>query len=152
WRLVETFEASAEPKDDAHRSLRHKTIKKVTSDLEALKFNTAIAALMEYVNVLGQTASREDLVTLIKLVGPFAPHFGDEAWTHLSGAESGFLIQQTWPTYDESLTRDAIITLAVQINGKLRGNIDVEREAPREQIEKIAFAHENVTKHLEGKA
>src|SRR5205814_2328626 len=85
WRLVEEGPRAA---DDPHLRLRHKTIKKVTSDLENLKFNTAIAALMEYVNALVATPpSREDLATLIRLIGPFAPHLGDEAWERLGGAD-----------------------------------------------------------------
>ncbi len=148
WRLVE--EASAGPAEDPHVRLRHKTIKRVTADLERMQFNTAIAAMMEYVNELSaKGATREDLLTLIKLVGPYAPHLGDEAWERLGG--SGFLIEQAWPSYDDALTLDAVITLGVQVNGKLRGNLDVPRETPESEVRERALALPNVAKHLEGK-
>ena len=84
WRLVEEFDAAKAPADDPHLRMRHKTIKRVTGDLERMQFNTAIAAMMEYVNVLRRrSATREDLITLVKLVGPYAPHLGDEAWEKL---------------------------------------------------------------------
>jgi len=149
WRLVEEFDA-AKVSDDPHLRLRHKTIKRVTHDLEAMKFNTAIAGMMEYVNELtAKGATREDLLTLVKLVGPFAPHIGDEAWEKLG--EKGFLIQAAWPKHDEALTIDAVVTLAVQVNGKLRGSVEVEREAAEAEIREKALAVPNVAKHLEGK-
>jgi leucyl-tRNA synthetase len=161
WRLVEEGgaptdrEAAKGPPADDQTNLRarHKTIKKVTQDLERMQFNTAIAAMMEYVNELSSRgASREDLVTLVKLVGPFAPHLGDEAWEHLHpGASAGFLIQQPWPTWDELVTQDTVVTLGVQINGKLRGNVQVPRDAPEAEIRQQALAVPNVAKHLEGK-
>ena len=130
--------------------MRHKTIKKVSGDLERLQFNTAIAAMMEYVNELSSRgASREDLVTLVKLVGPFAPHLGDEAWEKLGG--EGFLVQQSWPTYDEAVTQDTVVTIGVQINGKLRGNLEIARDASETEIRERAVALPNVAKHLEGK-
>ncbi len=154
WRLIEEFDPANAPKDDPHLKLRHKTIKRVTADLERMQFNTAIAAMMEYVNELssrepGKGATREDLVTLVKLVGPYAPHLGDEAWEKLG--ETGFLIEQTWPTFDDALTRDAVVTLGVQVNGKLRGNLDVNREAGEAEVREKALALPNVAKYLEGK-
>jgi leucyl-tRNA synthetase len=152
WRLVE--EGGKGQTGDPHLRLRHKTIKKVTSDLEHLKFNTAIAALMEYVNALVATApSREDLITLVELIGPFAPHLGDEAWERLGGGDPQrpFLIQASWPRHEETLTVDAVITLAVQVNGKLRGNLDLPRDAPEAEVREKALAVPNVAKHLEGK-
>jgi leucyl-tRNA synthetase len=149
WRLVEELDPARAPADDPHRSLRHKTIKAVSADLESMKFNTAIARLMEYVNELGRGATREDVVTLVKLLGPFAPHLGDEAWERLG--EKGFLLQASWPTYDEALTVDAVVTLAIQINGKLRGSVEVPRTAAEAEVREKALALPNVAKHLEGK-
>jgi leucyl-tRNA synthetase len=150
WRLVEEHDPGKAPADDPHLRLRHKTIKRVTHDLDQMKFNTAIAALMEYVNELvAKGAVREDLVTLVKLVGPFAPHLGDEAWEKLG--EKAFLIQASWPTHDEALTVDAVVTLAVQVNGKLRGSVEVARDAAEVEIREKALAVPNVVKHLEGK-
>jgi leucyl-tRNA synthetase len=131
--------------------MRHKTIKRVTTDLERMQFNTAVAAMMEYVNdQSAKGATREDLLTLVKLVGPYAPHLADEAWERLGG--TGFLIEQAWPTYDDAHTRDAVVSLGVQVNGKLRGNLDVPREATEDEIRTQALALPNVAKHLEGKS
>ena len=149
WRLVEEFDAAKAPAGDPHQGLRHKTIKRVTADLESMKFNTAIARLMEYVNELQRGATREDLVTLVKLVGPFAPHLGDEAWQRLG--ERGFLLQASWPAHDEALTIDAIVAYAVQVNGKLRGSLEIARDAPEAEVREKALALPSVARHVEDK-
>jgi leucyl-tRNA synthetase len=150
WRLVEEWSADKAPTDDPHLRLRHKTIKKVTGDLERMAFNTAVAAMMEYVNEMtAKGASHEDLLVLVKLLGPFAPHLGDEAWERLG--QKGFLIAADWPSFDPSLTIDAIVTLAIQVNGKMRGSLEVARDAAEDDIRKQALAVPNVAKHLEGK-
>ncbi|HEX7598216.1 MAG TPA: leucine--tRNA ligase, partial [Polyangia bacterium] len=149
WRLVEEFDDSKAPAGDPNLRLRHKTIKRVTVDLERMAFNTAVAAMMEYVNELGRGATREDLLTLVKLVGPFAPHIGDEAWEKLG--QKGFLLQATWPSYDDALTIDAVVTLGIQVNGKLRGDLQIARDTPEAEVRDKALAVPNVVKHLEGK-
>jgi len=150
WRLVEEWKAETAPQDDPNARIRHKTIKRVTNDLERMQFNTAVAAMMEYVNALtSKGATREDVVTLVKLAGPYAPHFADEAWETLG--EKGFLIEQTWPTFDEAMTIDDIITMAIQINGKMRGSIEVSRMISPAEAEALAMQQPNVQKHLEGK-
>ncbi|MCY1016634.1 leucine--tRNA ligase [Pyxidicoccus sp. MSG2] len=149
WRLVEEHAPSRVPEGDPHLKLRHKTIQRVTADLERLQFNTAIAALMTYTNELTSKGStREDLVTLVKLVGPFAPHLGDEAWERLGG--KGFLLEQEWPVFDVALTVDAQVTYAVQVNGKLRGSVEVERGTPEAEVRERALALPNVVRQLEG--
>ena len=149
WRLIEEFEDAKAPAGDPNQRLRHKTIKRVTADLDRMAFNTAIAAMMEYLNELGRGATREDLLTLVKLLAPFAPHLGDEAWEKLGG--KGFLLQVAWPSYDEALTIDAVVTLGIQVNGKLRGDVTVARDAPEAAVREMALAVPNVAKHLEGK-
>ncbi|WP_164007788.1 leucine--tRNA ligase [Pyxidicoccus trucidator] len=149
WRLVEEHEPLRAPEGDPHLKLRHKTIQRVAADLERLQFNTAIAALMTYTNELTLKGStREDLVTLVKLVGPFAPHLGDEAWERLGG--KGFLLEQDWPTFDVALTVDAQVTYAVQVNGKLRGSLELERGTPEAEVREQALALPNVVRQLEG--
>ena len=158
WRFVEEFDPARAPSDDPHLRLRHKTIKRVTVDLERMQFNTAVAAMMEYVNALSapagadgvnRRATREDLLTLIKLVGPYAPHLADEAWEKLGG--QGFLLENPWPSFDDELTIDAVVTLAVQVNGKVRGSLEIARGAAEEEVREKALALPNVARHLEGK-
>jgi leucyl-tRNA synthetase len=150
WRLVEEWTVDKAPTDDPHLRLRHKTIKKVTGDLERMAFNTAIAAMMEFVNELtAKGASRDDLLTLVKLVGPYAPHLGDEAWEKLG--EKGYLVDAAWPAFDPALTVDAVVTLAIQVNGKVRGSLEVARDAAEDDIRNQSLAVPNVAKHLEGK-
>jgi leucyl-tRNA synthetase len=150
WRLVEEFDPAKAPSNDPHLRLRHKTIKRVSVDLERMAFNTAVAAMMEYVNELtSKGATLEDLLTLIKLAGPYAPHIGDEAWEKLG--QKGFLIQASWPTYDDALTVDAVVTLGIQVNGKLRGDVQVARDMPEAEVKAMALAVPNVAKHIEGK-
>ncbi len=151
WRLIEEFDAEKAPAGDPHLTLRHRTIKRVTVDLDRMQFNTAIAAMMEYLNELTSSgATRDDLVTLTKLLGPFAPHIGDEAWERLG--EKGFLIQATWPTYDEARTQHATVTIGVQVDGKVRGTLDIARDAAESDARAAALAIANVAKHLEGRA
>jgi leucyl-tRNA synthetase len=150
WRLVEEWDPARAPAEDIHLNLRHKTIKRVTADLERMQFNTAIAAMMELVNELtAKGATREDLVTLVKLIAPYAPHLGDEAWERLG--EKGFLIDAAWPGYDDALTRDATVTLGIQIDGKVRGTVEIARDASEDEARRAALAVPNVTKHLEGR-
>jgi len=153
WRLVEEWDAAKAPAGDPHETLRHKTIKRVTTDLERMQFNTVVAAMMEYVNALMEggvsSATREDLVTLVKLVGPYAPHLGDEAWERLG--EKGFLLEAAWPTWNDALTLDATVTLAVQVDGKVRGTVELPRDASEAAARAAALALPNVTKHLEGR-
>ena len=150
WRLIEEFDEQKAPANDPHLRLRHKTIKRVTIDLDRMAFNTAVAAMMEYLNELTRGgATREDLLTLIKLLGPFAPHLGDEAWEKLG--QQSFLLQAAWPSYDEALTIDSTVTMGVQVNGKLRGDIQIARGAPEAEVREKAMAVPNVAKHLEGK-
>src|SRR5450432_2014212 len=151
WRLCEEWDAARAPAGDPHLRLRHKTIRRVTADLERMQFNTAISALMEYVNeMVSGGATREDLLTLIKLVGPYAPHLGDEAWERIG--ERGFLLEAAWPTFDEALTIDAQVTVGVQVDGKLRGSVELPRDASEADARAAALAIPNVAKHLEGRA
>jgi leucyl-tRNA synthetase len=150
WRLVEEWDPTRAPTTDIHLNLRHKTIRRVTADLERMQFNTAISAMMELVNELtAKGATREDLVTLVKLLGPYAPHLGDEAWEQLG--EKGFLLEATWPVHEEALTQDATVTLGVQIDGKVRGEVEIARDASEDDARRAALALPNVSKHLEGR-
>jgi leucyl-tRNA synthetase len=157
WRLCEEWDAAKAPAGDPHLRLRHKTIKRVTFDLERMQFNTPIAAMMEYLNVLaeggGNHATRADLDAMIGLVAPFAPHLADEAWAHLGGKERTptFMLEQAWPQFDDKLTIDDTVTIGVQVDGKVRGSVDISPTATEEVARAAALAIANVAKHLEGR-
>ncbi len=135
---------------DLERAL-HKTIKKVTEDIEGMRFNTAISAMMELTNALTKAGhrSRHALETLTQLLAPFAPHFSEELWARLGHGES--IAYVDWPTYDSALTVDDTITYAIQVNGKMRGQIELAKDADKEGALKSAREMENIARHLEGK-
>jgi leucyl-tRNA synthetase len=150
WRLVDEYDAASAPAGDPHLRLRHRTVKQVHLDLDRMHFNTAIARLMEYVNALTASGATEaDLKTLVLLVGPFAPHLGDEMWQRRG--EKGFLLDQPWPSWDEALTASERITVVVQVNGKLRGEFTAAPDIAKEEVERTALALDKVKSHLEGK-
>lgn len=129
----------------------HKTIKKVSSDIEDMKFNTAIAALMSLTNDIYSVGriSKEQLQTFVKLLCPFAPHVCEEIW-EVTGGE-GLLSVQPWPKYEESKTVDAQTEIGVQINGKLRGTVTIPTGAEKEEVFAIAKADLRIASLTEGK-
>ena len=129
----------------------HKTIKKVSSDIEDMKFNTANAALMTLTNDIYNVGkiSKEQLHTFIKLLCPFAPHLCEEMW-EVTGGE-GFLSLASWPTYEEAKTVDAQTEIGVQINGKLRGTVVIPTGADKEEVFAMAKADSRIASLVEGK-
>lgn len=135
----------------AHETALHQTIKKVTSDIGAMKFNTAIAAMMTFVNTVydnGGTISEAEYKTLLALLNPFAPHITEELFERFG---EGMLCQTKWPSYDESKTVEDSVTVAVQMNGKLRATITLPRDCENSEAEKAALADPKVAQGLEGK-
>ena len=131
----------------------HKTIKKVGSDIDELKMNTAIAALMTLVNEFyAKGLSRGDLEVLIQLLSPFVPHMAEEMWENMGfAAKHGKMaMQMSWPEYDESKTIDAQVEMAVQINGKLRGTVIVPTDSDEATVVAAAMEQERVKKAAEG--
>ena len=137
--------------DAAVTAKLHATIKKVTVDTERLHFNTSLSALMELLNLLEkqEEVSVEIVQTFAKLLAPLAPHLAEELW-ELTGGE-GFVIDQAWPTYDESKLKTDTVTIAVQINGKIRGEFTASTDVSEAEAIALAKADENVQKHLDGK-
>ncbi len=129
----------------------HKTVKKVTSDIEELKFNTAIAAMMTLLNEIYDKGSltKDEMLTLTRLFCPFAPHICEEIWESLG--QTGFASTAEWPEYDESKTVDATVEIAVQVNGKLRGTVTLSADADKDTAFAAARANEKVAAFLEGK-
>ena len=129
----------------------HKAIKKVTADIEAMKFNTAIACLMTLINDIytAGTISREDLIIFIKLLCPFAPHLCEEMWESIGG--DGFLSLSKWPEYDETKTVESKVEIGVQINGKLKTTIVIPNGCSKEDALAIANADKRIAALTEGK-
>ncbi len=150
FRLVDEFDQAKAPQNDPHLRLRHRTIKQVNADIDKMQFNTAVARLMEFLNELSsEGATAEDLRVLVLLLGPYAPHFCDEAWEMLGN--KGFVLSQTWPAYDEALTVDTTVTVVVQVNGKLRGEFSAAAGATQDRLKELALSVDKVKPHIEGK-
>lgn len=150
WKLQE-FLTDDKGYSKQHTSLMHKTIKKVSEDFEAMKYNTAIAAMMSAVNDFynDKFITRDELKAFITLLNPVAPHITEEIW-EIQGF-GGMLNKAEWPTWDEEKTIDDVIELPVQISGKVRGKISVSKDADVEAAKKVAMEDENIYKYIEGK-
>jgi leucyl-tRNA synthetase len=146
------------------RRRTHRTVKKVTDGFDTdLKFNTSIAALMEMLNDLtalpapaadgDRAAVREALDAMARLLAPFMPHVAEELWHELAGpaARDLFLAEQAWPVADPALVAADVVTIAVQVNGKLRGEVKVAPEAAEAEVRGLAEAQERVRAQLDGK-
>jgi leucyl-tRNA synthetase len=135
----------------------HQTIRSVTDDLEAFSFNTAIARMMEFTNAL-QKAKRtpvyktdawnEAIETLLLLLAPSCPHIAEELWERTGHPYS--IHEQRWPAFDPELAAEEMITLVVQVNGKLRARLEVPADITDEEAKRTALADENVQRHMEG--
>jgi leucyl-tRNA synthetase len=159
WRLANEVVA-AQPTNKPTTKLTtqlHQTIRRVTADVEAFKFNTAIAALMELLNAMsahhhahGVTAELVEAIhTYVLLLAPFAPHIAEELWARMGEAYS--VHQQPWPEWDEALAAEETVTLVVQVNGKVRARIEVSADIKEEAAREAALADENVRHHIDGK-
>ena len=137
--------------DEGNLRNLHKTIKKVGEDIEAMRFNTAISSMMEFVNALTKTKcrSRDVLVPFIQLLAPFAPHLGEELWSR--SGQTTELSYAPWPSVNESFLVEETKTYAIQVNGKVRGQIDLPMVVSKEDALALARKEENVKRHLEGK-
>ena len=152
WNLMELAQESDEI-SGKNASIIHKTIKKVTTDIDDLKMNTAIAALMAMVNEFYSSGlTRGDLQQLMLMLSPFAPHMVEEMW-ELTGyaAKTGKMaMQMPWPTWDESKTVDSHVEMAVQVNGKLKGTVTVAMDSDEETVKAAALALDKVQKATGG--
>jgi leucyl-tRNA synthetase len=146
WRLMVNEESalssavvSAAPSLDQERLL-HQTIKKVTEDIEALRFNTAISQMMVFTNELTKIERRPRalLEPFVLVLSPFAPHLAEELWEKLGGRTS--VSQQPWPAFDPALTTSDRLTIPIQVNGKLRGKIEIRVDTSEAEVESLARA------------
>jgi leucyl-tRNA synthetase len=131
--------------------LLHKTIKKITEDIEVLSFNTSISQMMILVNELYKqnVKPKKVLKTLVQLMMPFAPHLSEELWEKLGG--EGFVSLAPWPSYDPALTVDDMVTLGVQVNGKMRGTVDLSVNAEEAEAVSEALKVATIQQALAGK-
>lgn len=134
--------------DDELQLKEHQTTKRVTESTENFRFNTAISALMEFLNALEgeSTVPRSTMETFVLLLSPYAPHLCEELWQHLGHGET--LMYQIWPKYDDRIISRAKVSLPVQVNGKVRGVLTVDPGASQEYVEQRARQLENVSRHL----
>ena len=142
---------SDEANSDAVLNKLHKTIKKVSEDIENMKYNTAIASMMELVNEINKEGriNRENYEILLKLLSPFAPHICEELWEFLGN--EGFISLAQWPAYEEHRLVDATIEIGVQINGKVKGKVTLPRDCTQEEAIAIAKADIKIAEALSGK-
>ena len=148
WNMAEGVTDSETEYSKANMSAMHKTIKKVSEDIENLKPNTAIAALMTLMNQLTKACNRAELKTLLALLSPFAPHICDEIWEQ-KGFE-GICSVSEWPKYSDEKCRDEEITIAVQVNGKVRRTITIAADSADDDVIAAACADEKIKRQLEG--
>jgi leucyl-tRNA synthetase len=160
WTLAQEYQTAERGEQNSEELLRaiHKATKKVSADIEDMNFNTAIAALMELTNELFKIKAADNyaakewqsvLSTLILLLAPFAPHIAEELWQQLGNDDSVHM--QAWPAYDEVYVIEDTMTIAVQVNGKLRGEIKIARHADETSIIDSAKTDERVTAYITGK-
>ena len=148
WKLQEKL---AETGTEEMNRILHKTIKKVTGDTAELQFNTAIAAMMECANAFTKETqiAKDDFATFVSILAPYAPHMAEELWEVLGKEGSATLAE--WPAYDESKLVEDTLTVAEQVNGKLRGTITLPADATEAQAFEAAHAEENVQRFIDGK-
>ena len=159
WNLCDKIgqmdkDAKGEGDDDLLRAL-HKTIHDVTMGIESFGFNAAIAKLYAFTATLqkskaGYAAQREAIMTLAQLMSPMTPHLAEDVWAHQGG--DGLIVNAPWPKADEAMLVDDTVTMPIQVNGKRRAEINVPADMAKEEVEKIALAHEAVIRTLDGAA
>ena len=150
WNLKEML-VDGDTYSDKHESMMHKAIKKVTNDIEEMKFNTSVATFMTMVNEFykEKTINKAEYKTFLQLLNPFAPHMTEELNKELGNKED--LAYTKWPEYNEAKTIDDIIEIPVQVNGKLKAVVEVEKEASEDIVKEKVASLENLSKILDGK-
>jgi leucyl-tRNA synthetase len=150
WASVNDATTDGAPDPQVMRKL-HQTIKKVSADIPSLSYNTAIAAMMEYLNIVRRgerTAHRAEIAPIVQLVSPFAPHIAEELWERLGHTESVF--DGGWPAYDEAMAAEDLMTIAVQVGGKTRGTVQLPAGGDQEAAVAAAMADASIAKFVTG--
>jgi len=153
WRLAGSLDAGAAGEDRELDRRLHRTIAGVAADIEALSFNKAVAKIYELANAIEKappSASRGTAIrTLVRIVAPMVPHLAEEAWAMLG--EDGLVADAPWPEVDPTLLVDDEVTIAIQVNGKLRDTLVAPKGAPKERLEELALGSDKVIRLLEGR-
>jgi leucyl-tRNA synthetase len=152
--VVPVDKLGSEPASGAIERALHATIRKVTEDIAELRYNTAIAAMMEYLNVIregGRAANRAEVEPFVPLVAPFAPHIADELWQQL-GHEHSLFSTESWPSFDASKATADDVELVVQVNGKVRSRMTVPRGTAEDDVRSAAIADDNVSRFLDDRS
>ncbi len=152
-KIGEMDETAKGQGDDELLREMHKAIRDVTLGVESFGFNASIAKLYAFTNTIAKSkaakaAKREAIMTLAQLMSPMTPHLAEDIWAHQGG--EGLIVNAPWPVADEAMLVEANVTLPIQINGKRRGEITVAKDMPKEEVEKLALAHEAVERALDG--
>lgn len=153
-RVYRLYTSENKIKDEENKNLEkvyHETVKKVTQDFETLNFNTAISSMMIFINAVykEEVFPKNYALNFLKLLNPICPHITEELWEQMG--HNNTIAFEKWPEYDESKIITTTKTIAVQVNGKVRGEITVGNEEPEEEIKEKALTQENVKRHLENK-
>ncbi len=147
WRIQESLKDKA---DLQLIRIMHKTIKKVTEDIEEFKFNTAIASIMEFTNAIYQMGGdKEVFKNLVLMISPIAPHFAEELWQILGNKES--ICKANWPKHDSAMLIEDNVTMVIQVNGKLRSKVDVAVDISEEKLKDLVLSDEKLKPWIEGK-
>lgn len=162
WNYVDQILPSVEFSDTKGKTLLHQTIKKITDDVLKMKFNTAVSTMMSFMNSIHvpieetgtgigfhTNISKKDFGEFIKLLSLFAPHISEELWYSLGN--TGSIAHATWPQYDAELAKSSEVTVAIQINGKVRAEVIVSPDIAEAEVKQLALNHESVQKWLDGK-
>ena len=166
WRVVKgenntkerRNEGTKKSKDDEFERMRHKVIKRVTKELADFRMNTAVSALMEYLNYLVDAKAvgvyppqwAEVMETFVKLLAPICPFIAEEVWQNCDESGTALCIKQAWPTFDEAMTQDAEIEVVVQVNGRIRDKITVAADVDEDVVRETAVSSPNVQRIING--
>src|SRR3989338_448846 len=149
WNFVNRYDANIKPNLEAQRIL-NKFIKEIGEDVKGMSFNTGVSGLMKLLNELeSHQISKEEYETLLKLIAPFAPHIAEELWFGVLKNKKSIHLEK-WPEYDEKLLAEEMIKLVVQVNGRVRGTIEVKKGLSEGEANKLAITSESVKKHIIG--
>ena len=149
WTFFSESSKITDTDDGKLTKIYHKTVKKVTSDFETLGFNTAIAQMMVFVNEVYKngTCPRAYAEGFVKMISCITPHVGEEMWQIMG--HDNTIAYESWPTYDEAKCKDSVVTMAVQVNGKMRGTVEMDADLDNDTVVKNVLADEKIARFLE---